>query len=204
LEQAAWESAAGLGPRVVLVEGDAGIGKTALLKAAKGALLTEFKGAPLTAGKGAPLTESEGAPPRNSNGWWVLDVSCDPDEADLPFGLVSQLVWRARGQRSGVPGSAPPPVPTGYGRPPAEVGAEILDFVHAEQAVRPLAVIVDDLHWADRASAQALGFVLRRLGQARFFALVTVAAGAGEEWRRLVSDRELGRSIVLRGLDTAE
>lgn len=50
----------------VVIEGEAGIGKTALARQAVG----------------------------RANGWWVCWAGCDPLEQDLPFGLIDQILRR--------------------------------------------------------------------------------------------------------------
>jgi len=181
LEAVAGEAASG-NSWVVLIEGSAGVGKTALLRRAMAGLWDSC----------------------------VLHASCDSSEADLPFGLVSQLLWRACSHAHPSVASTVRVTPD---ESPAHVGAQILEIVHAAQAVRPLAVVVDDLQWADRASTQALGFVLRRLGSAKVLALLsarteTPAPGWStspvDDLRRLTADREFGRRISLRGLTPVE
>jgi ATP/maltotriose-dependent transcriptional regulator MalT len=168
---------------VVLIEGSRGVGKTALLR-------------------------------RAMTGLWdscVLHASCDPSEADKPFGLVSQLLWRACCHAHPSVASAVRITPEAS---PAHVGAQILELVDAAQAERPLAVVIDDLQCADPASTQALGFVLRRLGPARVLTLLSArtetptaavwSTGPVDDLRRLTDDHEFGRRITLRGLTTAE
>src|SRR5216683_737486 len=182
LEQLADECASG-SPWAVLVEGSPGVGKTALLRCWTAGLWN----------------------------FCVLHASCDPAEADLPFGLVSQLLWRARCHAEE---SVPTPIRLGPQESPARVGAQLLELVHAAQAARPLAVAIDDLQWADPWSTEALGFVLRRLGAARVLTLLSArtevpaagewAAGRCDDWRRLIDDREFGRRMRLTGLTAGE
>jgi len=167
----------------VLVEGGPGAGKTALLR------------------HGAPDPEA----------FVVLGAACDPVEARVPFGLVSQLLWRAR-CRIGPAAAAVGQLSAR--KPPARVGAQLLDIVHAAQVRAPLALVIDDLQWADPASAEALCYLLRRLEGARVLTVMSArtrmsAAGDWETgsagyWRRLIDDRQFGRRISLDSLTTEE
>ncbi len=166
----------------VLIEGGAGIGRTALMRLV----------AP------SPATFS------------VVHAACDPGELNLPFGLVSQLLWRARTHIASAAAAADR---LNADEPPARVGAWLLDIVYAAQASQPLALIIDDLHWGDPESVEALGYMLRRLDSARVLTLLSArtqhrapaewVAGPGGHWRRLIDDRQFGQRIQLHGL-TAE
>jgi DNA-binding CsgD family transcriptional regulator len=182
LGQLAAETASGRS-WAVLIDGEVGIGKTALLRSAA-ASLRSFR---------------------------VLRVWCDPAEAGLPFGLISQLLWRARRQADlSVPAAD---LMTAQGSP-ARVGAYLLDQVLVAQAAHPVALVIDDLQWADRASAETLSYVLRRLAAARVLTLLSARTGAdsaaawsggpADDWRRLIDDREFGRRLSLRGMTAEE
>lgn len=180
---------------VVLVEGAAGIGKTALLRRCL-----------------------PGPRP-----FRVLRADCDPDETDLAFGLISQLLWRASRGITAAGGQAPAALVPGKqaalpaSLPVARAGSQLLEIVYAAQAAAPLVIVIDNMHWADHASAGALGFMLRRLDCARVLTLISArtregapldwagdGAAGGEYWRRLVDGRQFGRRIRLQGLSTAE
>ncbi len=135
---------------MVLLEGVAGIGKTALLRAAR------------EAAEGAGLTVLAGVAS-------VLD-------RDFPFGLVHQLLdpelegadaeRRAR-LLAGAAGQAESVLdPRAGAAEPAPTHAVLhgLYWLVANLAEeRPLALLVDDLHWADRSSLRLLEFLGRRL-----------------------------------------
>ena len=138
---------------VLLVEGPAGIGKTALLDEARGRAAAA--GMRLLAARGGEL------------------------EGDFPFGVVRQLFepvirgLSSRERREVFAGAAQlaEPMLTG-GDPLAPVAGEDrtsavsygLYWVTANLAeLRPLLLAVDDLHWADAPSLRALLFLMRRL-----------------------------------------
>jgi len=60
------------------------------------------------------------------------------------------------------------------------VGAAALSLLRALTAERPAVVAIDDVQWLDAASAAALAFALRRLGDAPVAVVATVRAGTGE------------------------
>jgi ATP/maltotriose-dependent transcriptional regulator MalT len=122
----ALEDARGAMPRVVLIEGPEGIGKTALVD-------HFLHGA-------ADVT--------------VLRASGDASEADLPFGVLHQLQRRAGDDEA----CAPPEDATHV-----RAGVRLLELLAARQDERPVALFLDDVHWADAASLRALLFVVRRL-----------------------------------------
>ena len=167
----------------VLLEGGAGIGRTALLR------------------QGAPSAPT----------FRVFNATCDPGERDLPFGLVSQLLWRARCHITAAAAAADRLTAD---EQPARVGAWLLDIVYSAQASHPLAMIIDDLQWADPRSVEALGYMLRRLDNARVLTLLSARTqnrapaewvmGHGGHWRRLIDDRHFGQRIHLNGLTAEE
>src|SRR5271155_643 len=118
-------------PWLVAIEGDPGVGKTALARRC-------LSGTP---------------------GLRVLSARGDQAEADLDFGIVGQLLRTA--------GAALPALSTGDGTGSAAssfaVGARLLEVVGEQQATRAVAILIDDLQWADRKSVEALTFMLRRL-----------------------------------------
>ena len=89
----------------------------------------------------------------------VLSARADQAETDLDFGIVDQLLRAAGGA---VPAAA---LTGGTGSPASSfaVGARLLEVVGKQQATGAVAIVVDDLQWADRRSVEALTFMLRRL-----------------------------------------
>src|SRR5215472_18439413 len=82
--------------------------------------------------------------------WWARG---DPAEADLEYGIVGQLV--AGAGRAAV---ARYPLLAGEAvrAAPFAVGAQLLGLVGEELGGGPVALVIDDVQWADRRSAEAL------------------------------------------------
>jgi DNA-binding CsgD family transcriptional regulator len=148
----------GASPALVL-RGDRGIGKTALLDAAAGRA--------------------------TARGMQVLRAFGAEFEAGLPFSTLHQLVYPLRNrvdrfagrERKALqqvldlaPGLSPDPL----------VGAAVLALLSEAAAEQPLLLIVDDIPWTDPASAAALGFAARRFGSDPITFLAAARTGAHE------------------------
>ncbi len=108
-------------PWLVTIEGESGVGKTALARRCLA----------------------------SSPGLRVLWARADSTESDLDYGVVDQLA-RGLPRRGLAAGSL---LAGGGERPsPLTVGAELLAMVGNQLDVGPLAVVVDDVQWADRPS----------------------------------------------------
>lgn len=170
--------------QVIGVEGAGGMGKSALLRH-------------FLAGARMPT---------------VVAASGEDAESDLPFGVMAQL--RAAALVAGEPITTrsrsrqqirwPVPGPSGD---PLEAGSRLLDVLSDLQQTGPVAVVVDDLHWADRQSAQALLFAARRLAFDRVLVLVAYRPAEGtvltDGWRRLLDGDHAAR-VRLDGLTPIE
>ncbi len=148
--------------RLVLVEGEAGVGKTRVLDAAVG---------------------------RHPEAR-VLRAAAGQYEGDLAFGVARQLL----GAEAFAAGR---PVPADV-----DVGAVLHDLhlrVLALADERPLLIVVDDLHWADRPSVRLLAYLARRLDGAPLALVAGVRTGAGD--LAVLREPALGaRTIGLRPL----
>ena len=157
-------------PWLVTIEGESGVGKTALARRGLAA-------AGLTA-------------------WWAR---ADPAEADLEYGIIGQLVAGA-GRRA----LARYPLLAGEVRSsPFAVGAQLLGLVGDELGAGPVALVVDDVQWADRRSVQALSFTFRRLS-VDAVAVIAIVRGGRDQLdppvRQMLLSVPQRHRIVLRGL----
>jgi DNA-binding CsgD family transcriptional regulator len=166
-------------PWLVAIEGDPGMGKTTLARRC--------------------LAQVPGLK--------VLTARGDQAETDLEFGLVDQLL-RASGDASRPTVAAGEAVPN-FGSPATSfaVGARLLEEVGEQQATGPVAIVIDDLQWADRRSVEALTFMLRRLSVDPV-AAVLIYRGPGDQLneaaQRLLGSIENRLFIALGGLSPDE
>ena len=125
----------------LLVRGEAGVGKTALLEYA-------------VAGAG---------------GDEVLTARGVESEAEIAFSGLSELLRPVLGQLPEIPERQAAALSGALAIGPASTGdrfavaAATLSLLAAAAERRPLLVVVDDVHWVDAASAEALLFAARRL-----------------------------------------
>ena len=158
---------------VLLVEGPPGIGKSALLDS----LATR------------------------PTGLLVLRVRGSESEFDLSYGGLGQLLlplqglvsslsqWQAETLGAILPNhsSAPHPVSDRFA-----VGAAALALFGAAAEQGPILAIVDDAHWLDNDSADALVFLARRLYQEGVAILLSRRTGEGAASLRSLPKLELG------------
>jgi DNA-binding CsgD family transcriptional regulator len=132
----------------------------------------------------------------------VLSARADQAETDLDFGIVDQLL------RAG--GVVQPVLLAGETGPSASsfsVGARLLEVVGEQQGTGPVAIVVDDLQWADRRSVEALTFMLRRLSVDPVLAVVIYRGPSGrlsEAAQRMLRSIENRLHVPLGGLHREE
>jgi DNA-binding CsgD family transcriptional regulator len=129
------------GSRVLVVRGEPGIGKTALL---------DYVAARAT---GCRVVRVAGVQPEMELAFAGLHQLCAPmlDHAERLPAPQREALWTAFGISAG-------PAPDRF-----LVGLAVLGLLSEVAGERPLLCVVDDVQWLDRATAQALGFVARRL-----------------------------------------
>src|SRR3954468_9310557 len=127
--------------RVLVVRGEAGVGKTALLRHLSGAA------------EGCRLARAAGV----------------ESEMELPFAGLHGLCAPMLDRLAHLPSPQRDALSTAFGLsagPPPDrflVGLAVLSLLADAADEQPLVCIVDDAQWLDRASAQTLAFVARRL-----------------------------------------
>src|ERR1700712_1790234 len=149
------------GTRMVLVSGDAGVGKTRILTEALDRL--------------------------TADGWTCLVGHClDFGEASmpyLPFAEVLGQVAQAQPELAAQLAATHPPLARLGRQTGAEESAEALDRAEVFEAVHslldelstraPLALVVEDAHWADASTRDLVSFLLSRRFAGRCLVLVT-------------------------------
>jgi DNA-binding CsgD family transcriptional regulator len=159
----------------LLVEGEAGIGKTRLLATARGG----------AAGAGAR----------------VLHASSDETEAGVPLAAARALFARAsRGVEMEGPARLGALALRGALADPAGPGSRADEVVHAlwwlivELAdEQPLAVFLDDAHWADELSLRLLRLMARRAPDLPLALIVAARPAAGQPHAMLAAERAFTR-----------
>jgi diguanylate cyclase (GGDEF)-like protein/putative nucleotidyltransferase with HDIG domain len=185
-------------PQLHVVIGEAGVGKSTLLRQ----LLPEarLRGAVMVSGRSLE-TES-----RAPYGPWAEVVRALHEQALAParaWPMLERLVPAL----SGTPGAAvPPPLDATQG---FLLTQEIVAYLRSVSDVRPIGLVLEDMHWADSASWDVLEHVLAQLATERIFIALTVRAedatlGAVRERRQRLSRDERTRERRLERLTAAE
>jgi DNA-binding CsgD family transcriptional regulator len=126
---------------VLVMRGEAGIGKTALLRYAA----------------------------RQAAGFRVAQVTGVEAEMELPFAGIHQLCAPVLDRLDALPQAQRDALNVALGLAPGDVpdrflvGLAVLGLLSAAAEERPLLCLVEDAHWLDAASGLILGFVARRL-----------------------------------------
>ena len=146
----------------LVLRGEPGIGKTALLEYAS----------------------------RSASDLTVIAVGGMESERELPYAALHQLCAPILDRLDRLPGPQRNALAITFGltRGPAPdrfiVGLAILSLLSEAAHERPLVCVVDDARWLDQASREVLGFVARRLS-AEAVAMMFGARHPGEELRGL-------------------
>src|SRR3954464_3163664 len=171
--------------RVVVLCGEAGVGKTALLEYVS----KRASGCRISRGAGVE------------------------SEMELAFAGLHQLCAPMLGRLDRLPAPQRDALATAFGLRAGNapdrflVGLGVLTLLSDAAEERPVVCLIDDAHWLDQASRQALAFVARRL-LAESVALVFVTRSAVDDLRRLpelsidrLSDAD-ARALLVEALST--
>jgi DNA-binding CsgD family transcriptional regulator len=137
---------------VLVIRGEAGIGKTALLRYAA----------------------------RHASGYRVAQVTAVEAEMELPFAGIHQLCAPLLDQLDSLPQAQQDALNVALGLAAGDVpdrfrvGLAVLGLLSAAADERPLLCLVEDAQWLDAASGLILGFVARRLLAESMAIVVTV------------------------------
>jgi DNA-binding CsgD family transcriptional regulator/tetratricopeptide (TPR) repeat protein len=161
---------------VLVVRGEPGIGKTALL------------------GYAADTAQD----------FHVAQADGVESEMELTYAALHQLCGRMLGRLGRLPGPQREALGVVFGLCPGSapdrflVGLAVLGLLSEAAAVQPLLCLVDDAQWLDRASARVLAFVARRL-DAESVALIFATRDSGS-----AGDLAGLPGLVLEGLPEAD
>jgi DNA-binding CsgD family transcriptional regulator len=168
------EAARGGRGAVLVVRGEAGVGKTALLEDAAAA----------------------------AAGMRIARVAGVESEMELAYAALQQLCAPMLGGLERLPDPQREALGVAFGLRSGEgpdrflVGLAALSLLAEAAQKQPLLCVIDDAQWLDRATAQALGVVARRL-LAEPVALVVAAREPGGEFRELPE-------LAVGGLDDSD
>ena len=160
--------------RALILRGEPGIGKTALLEYAI----------------------------ESASGFQIARAGGVESEMELAFAALHQLCAPALDRLERLPGPQRDALGVAFGLRAGDVpdrflvGLAVLSLLSEVAGERPLLCVVDDAQWLDRASAQALAFVARRL-LAEQVAVIFAVREPGEEFTGL-------REQLVQGLDDTD
>jgi diguanylate cyclase (GGDEF)-like protein/putative nucleotidyltransferase with HDIG domain len=185
-------------PQLHVVLGEAGVGKSTLLRQ----LLPEarLRGAAMVMGRSLE-TES-----RAPYGPWAELVLALHEQGMAPVRAWPMLERLVPALRSDPAPAALPPLDATQGH---QLTQEIVAFLRAASEVRPIGLVLEDMHWADAASWDVLEHVLAQLTNERIFIALTVRRedatfGTVRERRQRLSRDERTRERQLERLTAAE
>ncbi|HEX9623807.1 MAG TPA: AAA family ATPase, partial [Streptosporangiaceae bacterium] len=143
---------------VLVIRGEAGIGKTALMRYCA----------------------------RQASGCRLVQIAGVESEMKLPFAALHQLCGPMLGSLAALPEPQERALRVAFGLATGTapdrfvVGLAVLSLLAENAAARPLGCLVDDAQWLDDASSQVLGFVGRRLLAESVLLLFAVREAADE------------------------
>jgi DNA-binding CsgD family transcriptional regulator len=130
------------GGGALVVRGEPGIGKSALLRRA--------------------------AHHASERGWDILRTTAVESEVNVPFAALHQLLLPMLGFSEQLPDASRAALQSAFGSNDApsslfQVAIAVLQLLGERDERAPLLVLIDDMQWLDASSADALAFIARRL-----------------------------------------
>lgn len=162
----------------LVVRGEAGIGKTALLEHARGTAA--------------------------ASGFRVESLVGIESETEFAFAGVHQLCASLMDRAGALPEPQQAALHVAFGLRDGAVpdrflvGLAVLHLLAEVAEEGPLLCLVDDAQWLDQASAQVLAFVARRLGRARPAGVRPASRRRRRQWRRRPPVRGVARGAAGR------
>ncbi|MFO0241060.1 ATP-binding protein [Gemmatimonas sp.] len=159
--------------RILLYTGVAGVGKTRLLRAL----------ADRCSGRSSCVLVVRAHPGEQALLWSFLvslvrALAMQPGAAGIGSESARELVRLDPGLAGRFPASSAATAPAELTDSTRRRALALLDLVHAVAEQQPLALLVDDLHWMDEASRQALSFALTRVADVPLLVVGTARSGA--------------------------
>jgi DNA-binding winged helix-turn-helix (wHTH) protein len=185
--RAALAAAMGGERRIVFVTGEAGAGKTGLLDGFAEEALAAGE-AWVAIGCGLPGRHAEPLQPVLE----VLGAWCRGPHGATVRRLIGLHAPACRALIAGALGpAAGEPRRGGDGAQASRVLREVADLIECMAELRPVLLLLDDLHWMDEATLALLSLLARRPGRPRLLVVAAAraeAAGHGHPLRRLMLD----------------
>ena len=172
---------------VVLIEGEAGIGKTRLLVSLSG--WARQRGVTVLRGAAHPLERTRPFGPLVD----ALDLR--PASTDTRRAAIGELLVSAEAVRVGMPAA---------GQLQFRAVEEMINLIEVLSDQGPVLVALDDLHWADGSTLLAFEWMLRRLTEVPVLLVATLRPSPrGSELTQLFDDAlRLGATLIeLKPLD---
>ena len=122
----------------------------------------------------------------SGRGWRVLRTDGTPAERRLPFAALHKLLRPIMGQADGLLARQRDALLRAFGLldGPAPgiflVALAALDLLAETATAGPVLIVVEDTHWLDRATADVLGFIARRLESDSVLVLASGRDGGGD------------------------
>ncbi len=179
---AAWADQLVDGPSGLVLEGEAGIGKTSLLRLAMD----------VAAERGATVLVARPVEAELALGYSGL--------GDLLQGVAEQRIHDLPGPQEGALLAALSLASASGSGDPLLVARATLSLLRLLAAETAVAVVVDDAQWLDAPTTRALSFVARRLGDARVGLIVTLRSPARDPLDLVAALGERCARVQLGGL----